>query len=196
MFDRYLEENNIKRPVVVLSDGHSSRFDSDVLTFLRSKNIRLFITPPDTTGVTQLLDQINQKLYSEYRSAKSVLYSSFMTINREGFMNILAELWPEWASKQTIINAGKKVGISSGGLSVEWIQEDKFLRSELCVNDNTEKNQLSAAVTISSSKDVRYGSARYWRRKYESAMEAYQIISDKSNHWKKYLENARVAIMF
>ena len=80
-------------------------FDSDVLTFLKSKNIRLFITPPDTTGVTQLLDQINQKLHSEYRSAKSVLYSSFMTINR-GFMNILAELWPEWVSKQTIMSAG------------------------------------------------------------------------------------------
>ena len=35
MFDRYLEKNNIKRPVVVLSDGHSSRLDSDVLTFSR-----------------------------------------------------------------------------------------------------------------------------------------------------------------
>ena len=96
-------------------------FDSYVLTFLRGKN-RLFITPPDTTGATQLLDQINQKLHSEYRSAKSELFIPFMTINREGFMKILATLWPEWASKERIINAGKKVGISSGGLSVEWMQ--------------------------------------------------------------------------
>ena len=44
-------------------------------------------------------------------------------------MKILAELWPEWASKETIINAGKKVGISSGGLIVEWIQGDKFSRA-------------------------------------------------------------------
>ena len=163
----------IKRPVVVLSDGHSSRFDSDVLTLLRSKNIRLFITSPDTTGVTQLLDQINQILHSEYRSAKSVLYPSFMTINREGFMIILAELLPEWASKQTIINAGKKVGILSGGLSVEWMQEGKFLRAELCINDNTEKNQLLTAETISSPKDVRNGLARYWKHKYESAMDGF-----------------------
>ena len=39
MFHHYLDENNIKQPVVVLSDGHSSRFDSDVLTFLKGKNI-------------------------------------------------------------------------------------------------------------------------------------------------------------
>ena len=95
-------------------------------------------------------------------------------------MNILAELWPEWPSKQTVINAGKKVGISSGGLSVEWMQEDKFLRAELCINDNTEKNLLSTAVIISFPKDVHYGSARYWKHKYESAMKAYQKISDKS----------------
>ena len=180
MFDQFLEKNNIKRPVVVLSDGNSSRFDSDVLTYLRSKNIRLFITPPDSTGVTQLLDQIDQKLHSEYRSAKPVLYSPFMTINKESFMNILAELWLEWASKQTIINAGKKVGISSIGLSVKWMQEDEFLRAELCIHENTEKDHMSTAVTVPSPKDVRCGSARYWKHKYESDMEAYQTISDKS----------------
>ena len=91
MFDCYLHENNIKQPLVVLSDCHYSRFDSDVLTFLRGKN-RLFITPPDTTGFTQLLDHINQKLHSEYRSTKSELFTPFMAINRESFMKILAAL--------------------------------------------------------------------------------------------------------
>ena len=62
MFDCYLDESNIKHPVFVLSDGHSSRFDSDALPFLRGKN-RLFITLPDTTGITQLLGQIYQKLH-------------------------------------------------------------------------------------------------------------------------------------
>ena len=52
MFDCCLDQNNIKQPLVFLSDGHSSKFDSDVLTFLWDKNIRLFITPLDITGVT------------------------------------------------------------------------------------------------------------------------------------------------
>lgn len=181
MFDTYLNDKNIKRPVVVLSDGHSSRFDSDVLTFLKDKNIRLFITTPDTTGVTQLLDQINQKLHSEFRIAKSDLFSPFMTINREGFMQILAKLWPEWASKETIVKAGKKVGISSGGLSVEWMQQDKFCRAESCMNeDNPSASTSSSTVTISSPKHIRYGSAAYWKHKYESAMKANHEMSEKA----------------
>ena len=36
-FDKHLEEKQIERPVVVLTDGHSSRFDVDVLTFCRQK---------------------------------------------------------------------------------------------------------------------------------------------------------------
>ena len=71
-----------------------------------------------------------------------------MTINRESFMNILAELWPEWASKQTIMSAGKKFGISSEGLNVKWMQEDKFLRAELCIHENTEKDHISTTVTV------------------------------------------------
>jgi len=54
--------------VVFLSDGHSSQFDYDVLSFLQSKNILLFLTPPNTTGVTQLLDQLNKNLHHKYRS--------------------------------------------------------------------------------------------------------------------------------
>jgi len=51
-FDEYLTEKNVTRPVVLLSDGHSSRFNYDVLQFLQSKNIRMFLTPPDTTHST------------------------------------------------------------------------------------------------------------------------------------------------
>ena len=53
-FDKYLTNEKIKQPVAMLADGHGSRFDFKVLQFLREKNINLFITPPDTTGVTQL----------------------------------------------------------------------------------------------------------------------------------------------
>ncbi|XP_065659961.1 uncharacterized protein LOC136083927 [Hydra vulgaris] len=66
-FDEYLNEKKVARPVVLLSDGHCSRFNFDVLKFLQSKNIRMFLTPPDTTGVTQLLDQLNKNLHHEYR---------------------------------------------------------------------------------------------------------------------------------
>ena len=41
-FDEYLKANNIKRPVVLLSDGHSSRFDYHVMSFLQSRDIWMF----------------------------------------------------------------------------------------------------------------------------------------------------------
>ena len=59
LFDQYLTEKGVERPVVVISDGHSSRFDFDVLQFLEKAKIYLFLSPPDTTGLLQLLDLRN-----------------------------------------------------------------------------------------------------------------------------------------
>ena len=102
-FDKYLDEENIVRPVVVLSNDHSSRFDFAVLKFLHEKSIHSFITPPDTRGVTQLQDQSpNTKLHQECSKKREELFTPFQTINRERFMNILAQIWNVWAPKDVI----------------------------------------------------------------------------------------------
>ena len=81
------EHNQIQRPVILLYDGHSSRFDYKVLRFLRENKIDMFVSPPDTTGVTQLLDQApNSKLHQGYNSTKDKLFTPFQTINREGLV--------------------------------------------------------------------------------------------------------------
>ena len=80
----------------------------------------------DTTGVPQLLDQINQNLQSEYRKAKTELFTSAMTINREGLMLIMADIWKRWASREMIVASGKRAGISANGLNVDWMQQNKF----------------------------------------------------------------------
>ena len=59
----YLDRAVIEYPVVLTSDGHSSRFDFEILKFCNEKKICLFISPPDTTGVTQLLDQCNKNIH-------------------------------------------------------------------------------------------------------------------------------------
>ena len=177
--DAYIEEKTIVKPVVILSDGHASRFDGDVLSFLREELMRLYISYPDTTAITQLLDQINQNLHSEYRKAKSDLFSSEMTINREGFMWILAEIWDKWATKDIIVAAGKRVGISKNGLNVEWMQQDKFQHAAALLEVSPEKSEVSTP-TIESPADVRHGSAEYWKKKFESAMSVVNTISDSS----------------
>ena len=82
-FDDYLEQKGVQRTVVLLSDGHSSRLNHDVMAFLLSKQIQLFITPPDTTGVTQLLDQLNKNIHQEYEKEKASMFTDFNTLNRK-----------------------------------------------------------------------------------------------------------------
>ena len=81
--DDYLELKGVQRPVVLLSDGHGSRLKHENLEFLLSKQILLFLTPPDTTGVTQLLNQLNKNIHQEYEKKKAS--------NREAFMVILIQ---------------------------------------------------------------------------------------------------------
>ena len=203
-FDKYLDQENIKRPVVVLSDGHSSRFDFAVLKFLREKLIHSFISPPDTTGVTQLLDQSpNTKLHQEYNKKREELFSPFQTINREGFMTILGEIWDVWAPKDVIINAAQRVGISSKGLDVQKMQQDKFEQAARCMEtENNKTTQCTPRKTRSSEAATptrmanapttpnslskiaktkyRYGSSKYWQFMFEQSQKNIKTCYEKS----------------
>ena len=62
-FYKCFTEKDILHPVALLSDGHSSRFDYEVQSFLESKHICFFFTMPYTTGITQLLNWLNNNLH-------------------------------------------------------------------------------------------------------------------------------------
>ena len=179
-FDQKLTEQNVERPVVVLTDGHSSRFDISVLQYCREKQIRLFVGPPDTTGVTQLLDQVNHSLHHHYRQGKSQLFSNLMTIDRSEFMEILGEVWSSWTSKEALVKAAKVVGIAESGLSVNWMQQDKFEQAERCLSTcqptpTPIQSSSSKAPLVSSPQGVRSGSREYYKKKLENA---YRVIHD------------------
>ena len=72
--DRHLEAKNVTRAVDIIAD-HPSRFDLSVLNILRDKQLILYILPPNTTGVTQHLDQVNQKTHSAYCSTRDELFT-------------------------------------------------------------------------------------------------------------------------
>ena len=195
-FDSYLTEWNVERPVVILSDGHSSRFDLDVLTFLRSKQMRLYITWPDTTSVLQLLDQVNQSLHSEFRKAKNKLFTSVMTINREGFMLILAEAWQTWTSRESLVNAAKRVGVTPMGLDISLMQQEKFIQAEACIegpiDESSQQDQrLATTPVIESPKVVRHDSKEYWKAKFDSMSKKYGEVVEAYNE-KKSINIAEV----
>ena len=52
-------------------------------------------------------------------------------------MNILAEIWNEWANPEKIIQAGRRVGISKNGLSVKWMDQSKFQQAAAILSPPT-----------------------------------------------------------
>ena len=126
--NRHLNDINTKCPVIVLADGHGSQFNEKVLSFL--DQMWLFLLPPDTTGITQMHDQINNQLHDEYEKTKSELYSEMSNLNRESFITILGDVENKWATPGLLVKPGKRVGISINRLNVNWMQQEKFRCSE------------------------------------------------------------------
>ena len=130
--------------------------------------------------VTQLLDQINHTLHEKYREERSIRYLTHQSINRQGFINVIMEIWPTWASAETIIKAAKRVGISETGLSVEWMQQKKFEQAARLISPATPVKTSTPIGKISSPADTRKGSKEYYKHKFEEAQKMLQEISDES----------------
>ena len=81
--DRVLMLKEVPRPVILIADGHSSRFDESVLSFLQTVLILLFILHPDTSGGTQTHNQMNGLLHLLYGDKKAELYTTISTLNHE-----------------------------------------------------------------------------------------------------------------
>ena len=89
-----------------------------------------FLLPPDTSGITQLHDQVNNKLHKQYEERKDKIYCGCCDINKEGFMTILGEIWEEWVTPHQLIKAGKGVGLSADSLNVNWMDRKIFEAAE------------------------------------------------------------------
>ena len=100
----------VKNLLVMLTDGHASRFNIDLMRFCRDKR------PPDSAHVIQLLDLIHSALHHTHRSGSEKVFNDNEKIERDGFLDILA-VWNRFATKESIIKAAKRVGIREQGLN-------------------------------------------------------------------------------
>ena len=69
-------------------------------------------------------------------------------------MLILSEFWNTWATKESIYNSARTVGISKNGLNVEWMQHDKFATAEALIDMGPSSTK---SIQIDSPKDLRKG---------------------------------------
>ena len=173
--DNVLLSRDIQRPIIVIADGHGSRFDEGVMSFCQEKELRQLILPPDTSGVTQKHDQLNGMLHKKYEEAKANKFTCYASLNREDFMNLLSEIWNDWAKPEAIQKTGKKVGITSTGLDVEWMDQAKFKRAESILNPGTPP-RTRPSLTIDSPVGLRKCSLQYYKYKYEQAKEKIEEL--------------------
>ena len=133
--------------------------------------MELFISPPNTTGVTQMLDQVNRNLHSQYREVKADLFTPNFIVNREVFMVILTEVWPSWTNDKFLVKADKRFGIAKDGLSVHLMQQDKFETAAKCIRSSNKKMDTADNLAISSPVGIRKGTAEYYKVKIENAQK-------------------------
>ena len=114
-------------------------------------------------------------------------------------MNILAQIWNVWAPKDVIVNAAQRVGISSAGLDVRKMQQDKFEQVAKCMDTESSQAPLCTpkkalrssfstvvspltanSLSNTAKKKFRYGSSKYWQFMYEQSQRNMQNGYEKS----------------
>ena len=85
-------------------------------------------------------------------------------------MNILENVISDWAVPEKLVKAGRRVGIASMGLSVNWMDQDLFERAAAIMNPDPTSIATDEPVVM-SPKDVRRNSAQYWKSKYMQLQE-------------------------
>ena len=89
------------------------RFDAQVLRHCEEHTLDQFILWPDTSGARQKHDQTNSQLHPKYEEMKPVMYTEYSDLNKECFMNVLAEVIMDWATPEKFVKVRKHVGITS-----------------------------------------------------------------------------------
>ena len=142
----------------------------------------LFIVAHNTSGVTQMHDQINNSLHDEYEKSKSELYSEMSNLKWESFMIILADVWNKWATLDLIVKSGKHVGISINGLNVNWMQQDKFRRAGALLEPavSSPLSSSGSSVLLSSPVRVQKKTSAYYLYKLNKSLELIEKLQSTS----------------
>ena len=83
-------------------------------------------------------------------------------------MNILADIWEEWATPEILVKAAQRVGISNTGLNVNWMDQTKFAAPEAILNPSslqTPTKEKEVINQLDSPVGVRKGSLKYLQYK-------------------------------
>ncbi|KAJ8967159.1 hypothetical protein NQ314_003047 [Rhamnusium bicolor] len=115
-FDKWLENNKIKRPVILFIDGHKSHMILEFSKICEEKKIVLYALPPNTTHMLQPADvSVFRSLKQEWRNTvkkwQSRLEDVNSTVNKTNFCILLNETLKNTKMEKDIISGFRKCGL-------------------------------------------------------------------------------------
>ena len=87
-------------------------------------------------------------LHTSYRGAVKENLFTGDHVSRETFMLMLADIWGDWASQETVRKAFKTCGVTTDGLDVELMPR----RGRICKSKDTSKSETCMGSTISCQR--------------------------------------------
>ncbi|KAJ8966813.1 hypothetical protein NQ314_003309 [Rhamnusium bicolor] len=115
-FDKWLENNKIKRPVILFIDGHKSHITLELSKICEEKKIVLYALPTNTTHMLQPADvSVFRPLKQEWKNTvkkwQSRLEDVNSTVNKTNFCILLNETLKNTKMKKDIISGFRKFGL-------------------------------------------------------------------------------------
>ena len=86
-------------------------------------------------------------------------------------METIVNIWESWVTNRGVQKSFKKCGINTSGLSIDWMQKDKFEAAEkllISIDSSDEAQCLSNSKAI-ESLDARKNSVEYYKLKLAAA---------------------------
>ncbi|CAB4012717.1 Hypothetical predicted protein [Paramuricea clavata] len=90
-------------------------------------------------------------------------------------------MWNGWVSKQSLLKAAKRVGVTATGLNVNFMQKDKFEQAEGILDGNhTNEVPATSHAYVLSPQNIWKNSALYWKSKCMSAQAFIEESHERS----------------
>lgn len=121
-------------PILLLSDGHTTRITMAAVHRMLAHNMKLFLTPPNATSLYQALDKLFQLFHSRYKGTIQHLQHvqrkahRRYAINRHMAVQCIGQVVLEkWADEQRVRDAFSQVGLTPRGIDMFRVSECDLL---------------------------------------------------------------------
>ena len=160
-WDRDLIRRGVPKPVVWMTDGHSSRLNLMVVRWCRENQWIMYISPPHTTGIHQPLDQIFKSWHTTFNETVQKWCNTHTgkDLDKSTFTALFSEAWSHWTRPDMIVAAFRRCGVTVAGLDAEAVDQKKFVLSETMRGKAPTPALLPAPATLPQLTDSGAGAS-------------------------------------